>query len=91
MGLQLQAAYAFSDSLDWASSFEETVNPFDYKASRALSLFNSPQRFVISSYWELSANFRNTIDSKEKFWMTGRCPGIVQFQSGFPLSGSRLK
>ncbi len=33
-GLQLQAAYTFSKSLDWASSFEETVNPFDYKASR---------------------------------------------------------
>ncbi|MGO9169772.1 MAG: carboxypeptidase regulatory-like domain-containing protein, partial [Candidatus Sulfotelmatobacter sp.] len=52
-GLQFQAAYTFSKSLDWASSFEETVNPFDYKASRALSLFNSAQRFVINFYWDL--------------------------------------
>ena len=30
-GLQFQAAYTFSKSLDWASSFEETVNPFNYR------------------------------------------------------------
>ena len=30
-GVQFQAAYTFSKSLDWASSFEETLNPFDFK------------------------------------------------------------
>ena len=54
-GLQFQAAYTFSKSLDWASSFEETVNPFNYKASRALSLFNSKQRFVINYVWDIPA------------------------------------
>ena len=68
-GLQLQAAYTFSKSLDWASSFEETVNPFNYKASRALSLFNSAQRFVINYYWDLPS--RSTTDSRERFWMIG--------------------
>jgi hypothetical protein len=82
-GLQMQAAYTFSKSLDWASSFEETVNPFDYKASRALSLFNSAQRFVINYYWEFPvprySGFKKTVLDD---WAMS---GIIQFQSGFPI------
>ena len=52
-GLQFQAAYTWSKSLDWASSFEETLNPFDFRKSRALSLFNSAQRFVINYVWDI--------------------------------------
>jgi len=82
-GLQLQAAYTFSKSLDWASSFEETVNPFDYKASRALSLFNSAQRFVVNFYWELPARKYSGLTGKIlDDWALS---GIIQFQSGFPI------
>ena len=52
-GLQFQAAYTLSKSIDDGSTFEETLNPFNYRASRGLSLFNSKQRFVISYDWEL--------------------------------------
>ncbi len=51
--IAIAGAYTFSKSLDQASSFEETLNPFNPRASRALSLFNSAQRFVINYYWEL--------------------------------------
>ena len=82
-GLQLQAAYTFSKSLDWASSFEETVNPFDYKASRALSLFNSAQRFVINYYWDLPVpKIQRT--SKAKFWMTGPCRELSSSRAASP-------
>jgi hypothetical protein len=47
-GLQFQAAYTFSKSIDDGSTFEESLNPFNFNASRALSIFNSKQRFVIS-------------------------------------------
>ena len=82
-GLQLQAAYTFSKSLDWASSFEETVNPFNYKASRALSLFNSAQRFVINYYWDIPVPKYNGFRGKvlDDWSMSG----IIQFQSGFPI------
>jgi hypothetical protein len=82
-GLQLQAAYTLSKSLDWASSFEETVNPFNYKASRALSLFNSKQRFVVSYYWEFPIPRYNGFAGKllDDWSMSG----IVQLQSGFPI------
>ncbi len=82
-GLQLQAAYTFSKSLDWASSFEETVNPFNYKASRALSLFNSAQRFVINYVWDLPARKYSGVAGK--ILDDWQLSGIIQFQSGFPI------
>jgi hypothetical protein len=82
-GLQLQAAYTWSKSLDWASSFEETVDPFNYKASRALSLFNSAQRFVLNYYWEFPVPRYSGFKGKAlDDWAMS---GILQFQSGFPI------
>jgi hypothetical protein len=82
-GLQLQASYTFSKSLDQASSFEETLNPFNPRASRALSLFNSAQRFVINYYWQLPVPKYNGFAAKLlDDWAVS---GITQFQSGFPI------
>jgi len=69
--------------LDWASSFEETVNPFNYKASRSLSLFNSAQRFVINYYWEFPVPRYSGF--KGKVLDDWSMSGIIQFQSGFPI------
>jgi hypothetical protein len=82
-GVQFQAAYTFSKSLDWASSFEETLNPFDYKKSRALSLFNSKQRFVINYVWDIPLPKYQGI--KGKVLDDWEISGITQFQSGFPI------
>jgi hypothetical protein len=82
-GLQFQASYTWSKSLDEASTFEETLNPFNPKASRALSLFNSAQRFVISYDWELPIARREGIAGKVlNDWAIS---GITEFQSGFPI------
>ncbi len=82
-GLQLQAAYTFSKSLDQASSFEESLNPFNARASRALSLFNSKQRFVVNFYWELPV--RRYSGFKGRVLDDWSISGITQFQSGFPI------
>ncbi len=82
-GVQFQAAYTFSKSLDWASSFEETLNPFNFKKSRALSLFNSAQRFVINYVWDIPAPKYQGI--KGKILDDWQISGITQFQSGFPI------
>ena len=82
-GVQLQAAYTFSKSLDWASSFEETVNPFNYKASRALSLFNSAQRFVVNYVWDLPVRKYSGFAGRAlDDWQLS---GIIQLQTGFPI------
>ncbi len=82
-GLQFQAAYTFSKSIDDGSTFEETLNPFNYGASRALSLFNSKQRFVISYDWELP--IRKYSGFAGKVLDDWEISGITQFQSGFPI------
>jgi carboxypeptidase family protein len=82
-GLQFQAAYTFSKSIDDGSTFEETLDPFNFNASRGLSLFNSKQRFVISYDWELPIRKYSGLTGKVlDDW---EISGITQFQSGFPI------
>ena len=82
-GLQFQAAYTFSKSLDQGSTFEESLDPFNFKASRGLSLFNSAQRFVISYDWELPLPQHQGFAGKLlNDWAIS---GVTQFQSGFPI------
>jgi hypothetical protein len=82
-GLQFQAAYTFSRSIDDGSTFEETLDPFNFRASRALSLFNSTQRFVVSYDWELP--IRKYSGFAGKVLDDWEVSGITQFQSGFPI------
>jgi hypothetical protein len=82
-GLQFQIAYTLSKSMDDGSTFEETLDPFNYRASRALSLFNSHQRFVISYDWELPIRKHEGFTGKlVNDWAVS---GITQFQTGFPI------
>ncbi len=82
-GLQFQAAYTFSKSLDWTSSFEETLNPFNWKYNRSLSLFDSRHRFVLSYYWDLPVRKMDGFAGKVlNDWAVS---GITTFQSGFPI------
>jgi hypothetical protein len=82
-GLQFQAAYTLSKSIDDGSTFEESLNPFDFKASRALSLFNSKQRFVISYTWDLPIpKHQGMMGKLVNDWSIS---GITEFQSGFPI------
>jgi hypothetical protein len=82
-GLQFQAAYTWSKSLDWASSFEETLNPFDFKKNRSLSLFNSAHRFVINYVWDIPVPSYEGVAGK--IFDDWQLSGITQFQSGFPI------
>jgi len=82
-GLQFQASYTFSKSIDDGSTFEESLDPFNYRASRGLSLFNSAQRFVISYDWQLPIPKHEGFMGKlVNGWAIS---GITQFQSGFPI------
>jgi hypothetical protein len=82
-GLQLQAAYTFSKSIDLASSFEDILNPFDIRRSRSLSLFDARHRFVLSYYYELPIPKHSGAGGKLlNGWAVS---GITQFQAGFPI------
>jgi Carboxypeptidase regulatory-like domain len=82
-GLQFEAAYTWSKSLDEASSFEEELNPLDNRLNRAPSLFNGAQRFVFSPYWILPIPKRDGFAGKlVDGWGAS---SIITYQTGFPI------
>jgi len=82
-GLQFQAAYTFGKSFDYASSFEDLLNPLDFRRSYSLSQFNAKQRFVFSYAWQLPVPKMEGLGGKTlDGWGLS---GIVTLQSGFPI------
>ncbi len=82
-GLQLEAAYTWSKSFDLGSTFEGSIDPLDFKKSRALSLFDTRHRFVFSAYWELPVpQFKGVEGKVLNGWAFS---GIATYQTGFPI------
>ncbi|HEV2198118.1 MAG TPA: carboxypeptidase-like regulatory domain-containing protein [Candidatus Acidoferrum sp.] len=82
-GLQFQASYTFSKSIDSSSSFESIVNYLDARKSRGLSAFDARHRFVFSPYWELPIPKHEGFAGKvANGWAVS---SIITFQSGFPI------
>lgn len=82
-GLQFEAAYTFSKSIDQASSFENILDPVDFARTRSLSLFDARHRFVTSYYWDVPVPKYSGAKGKVlNGWATS---GIVTYQSGFPI------
>ena len=82
-GLQFQAAYTWSKSFDYGSSFEDILDPLDFARSYALSQFDARNRFVFSYDWHLPVPKLGGIAGKAADgWSLS---GILTFQSGFPI------
>ncbi|HXY07194.1 MAG TPA: carboxypeptidase-like regulatory domain-containing protein [Terriglobales bacterium] len=82
-GLQFQASYTYGWSIDNASTFEETLDPFNFARSRAASLFNARHRFVISYDWELPLpKHEGALGLLTNNWAVS---GITEFQTGYPI------
>ena len=82
-GLQFQAAYTFSKSLDNASSFESALNPLDFNATYGLSNYDARHRFVFNYVWDLPIP---KYDGFKGVLLNGwEVSGILSFQSGFPI------
>ena len=82
-GLQFATAYTFGKSLDFASTFENLVDPVNPKRNRSLSLFDARHRFVFSYYWELPVpKYQGMAGKLLNGWAVS---GITTFQSGFPI------
>ena len=82
-GLQFQASYTYSKSLDNASSFEEILNPLNFNSTYGPSLFDSRHRFVFNYVWELP--IRKMQGFAGKVLNGWQASGIYTFQSGFPI------
>jgi Carboxypeptidase regulatory-like domain len=82
-GLQFQASYTYSKSLDNASSFEELVGPTNFNSTYGPSLFDARHRFVFNVVWELPAPKMQGFAGKAlNGWQVS---GIYTYQTGFPI------
>ena len=82
-GLQFQAAYTWSKSIDNASSFENQLNPTNYRLSRSLSYFDAPNRLVFSYVYQFpNTSLKGFAGKLLNGWQSS---GILQFQTGFPV------
>jgi hypothetical protein len=87
-GFSAGASYTWGKSLDWASTLSDldtvnVINPFDYKAYRAVSDYNVPHRFVLHYVWQLPSPKSGALRYLLGGWQSS---GIWNWQSGFPLS-----
>jgi len=82
-GVQFQASYTFSKSLDNASSFESALDPLNFNATYGLSNYDARQRFVFNSVWDLPVPKYEGF--KGKLLDGWEVSGILTFQSGFPI------
>jgi hypothetical protein len=82
-GLQFQAAYTWSKSIDNASSFENILKPICDRCNRSLSLFDARHRFVFSYLWNLPIpQFQGAKGKVLNGWVVS---GITSLQTGFPI------
>ncbi|MGB7284860.1 MAG: hypothetical protein WBE13_21540, partial [Candidatus Acidiferrum sp.] len=82
-GLQFQAAYTLSKTMDNASSFESALNPLNFNATYGLSDYDARNRFVFNYVWELPVPKYDGF--KGKLLDGWEASGILTFQSGFPI------
>ena len=82
-GLQFQASYTFSKSLDNASSFESALNPLNFNGTYGLSNYDARHRFVFNYVWDLPLPKYEGF--KGKLLNGWEISGILSFQSGFPI------
>lgn len=82
-GLQFQASYTLSKTMDNASSFESALNPLNFNATYGLSAYDARNRFVFNYVWDLPVPKYEGF--KGKLLDGWEVSGILSFQSGFPI------
>ncbi len=82
-GLYLSVAYTYSKAIDQGATFENELNPFNFRKSRGLSLIDARHRFVFSPYWEFPVPKYSGF--KGKLLDGWGVSAIITYQSGFPI------
>lgn len=74
----------YGKSLDWASSIQEQVYPYNYRMEYAPSAFDIKQNFVVSYNYELPVA---KLSGRTNRWTNGwALSGITRFASGLPVT-----
>ncbi len=85
--VRLLGAYTWSKSMDDASTFSESVNPYNAGLSYGLSTFDIKNNFVVSYSWDLPfGHWLSSPGGLEGKMLNGwQLVGITRFTSGLPV------
>jgi hypothetical protein len=82
--LDVMLAYTFSKSLDQASSISDPINPFNFRATRALSAWDLRHNLVATYQYQLP--FRSFFGRAKHLAEGWAISGIARASSGFPVT-----
>jgi hypothetical protein len=82
--LTLLASYTYGKSMDWASSIQEQVNPFDFCKEYAISAFDLKHNFVLSYNYEIP--FEKLIGKSNRLTYGWAISEVTRFSTGLPIT-----
>jgi hypothetical protein len=82
--LTLLASYTYGKSMDWASSIQEQVNPFDFRKEYAISAFDLKHNFVFSYNYELP--FEKLFRMSNRLTQDWAISGVTRYATGLPVT-----
>lgn len=78
------ASYTYGKSLDWVSSIQEQVNPFDFHKEYAISAFDLKHNFVFSYNYELP--FEKLFRASNRLTQGWAVSGVTRYATGLPVT-----
>jgi hypothetical protein len=82
--LTLLASYTYGKAMDWVSSIQEQVNPFDFRKEYAVSAFDLKHNFVVSYNYELP--FDKLFRTSNRLTHGWAISGVSRFSTGLPVT-----
>jgi hypothetical protein len=78
------ASYTYGKSMDWASSIQEQVNPFDFRKEYAISAFDLKHNFVFSYNYELPIH--KLFRASNRLTQGWSISGVTRYATGLPVT-----
>jgi hypothetical protein len=82
--LTFLASYTYGKSMDWASSIQEQVNPFNFRKENAISAFDLKHNFVFSYNYELP--LEKMFRSSNRLTHGWTISGVTRYATGLPVT-----
>ena len=82
--LTFLASYTYGKSMDWASSIQEQVNPFNFRKEYAISAFDLKHNLVFSYNYELP--IEKLFRASNRLTQGWAISGITRYATGLPVT-----
>jgi hypothetical protein len=82
--LTFLASYTYGKSMDWTSSIQEQVNPFDFRKEYAISAFDLKHNFVFSYNYELPLD--KLLRASNCLTQGWAISGVTRYATGLPVT-----